>query len=64
MNTLDSISGILAEMRLIVEGAVSIYEKAPDSNSDEYSLIGDALYLMREKVTECLTACQNDSDDN
>ena len=64
MNTLDSISGILAEMRLIVEGAVSIFEKAPDSNSDEYSLIGDALYLMREKVTECLTACQNDSDDN
>lgn len=64
MNTLDSISGILAEMRLIVEGAVSIYEKAPDSISDEYSLIGDALYLLRQKVTECLTTCQNDSDDN
>lgn len=61
---MDSISGILAEMRLIVEGAVSIYEKAPYSNSDEYSLIGEALYLMREKVTDCLTACQNDSADN
>ena len=59
MNTMDSISGILAEMRLIVEGAVSIYEKEPDSSSDEYSLIGDALYLMREKVSACLTACQD-----
>ena len=59
MNTMDSISGILAEMRLIVEGAVSIYEKAPDSSSDEYSLIGDALYLMREKVADCLTAFQD-----
>ena len=58
MNTKDSISEILAEMRLIVEGAISLYEKVPDSNSDEYSLIGDALYLMREKVSACLTACQ------
>jgi len=59
MNTMDSISGILAEIRLIVEGAVSIYEKEPDSSSDEYSLIGDALYLLREKVADCLTAFQD-----
>ena len=52
------ISGNLAEMYLIVEGAISLYEKAPESNSNEYSLIGDALYLMREKVSACLTACQ------
>ena len=58
------ISGNLAEMRLIVEGAISLYERTPESNSDEYSLVGDALYLMREKVTDCLTTCQNDSDDN
>ncbi len=58
MNTMDSISGILAELRLTVEGAISIYEKAPESDSDEYSLIGDALYLIREKVSVCMTACQ------
>ena len=58
------ISGNLAEMCLIVEGAISLYEKAPESDSDEYSLIGDALYLLREKVAECLSTCQNDSDDN
>lgn len=64
LNLIDTISSSLAEMRLILEGAISIYEKLPDFNSDEYSLIGDALYLMREKVMECLTACQNDSDGN
>jgi len=52
------ISGNLAEMCLIVEGAISLYEKAPESDSDAYSLIGDALYLMREKLSACLTACQ------
>ncbi len=55
---MDSISGILAELRLTVEGAISIYEKAPESDSDEYSLIGDVLYLIREKVSVCMTACQ------
>lgn len=59
MNTMDSISGSLAEMRLIAEGAVSIYEKSTESDSDAYSLIGDALYLMREKVSTCLTAFQD-----
>ena len=63
-NLIDTISGSLAEMLLIAEGAISIYEKTPDSASDKYSLIGDALYLLREKVTDCLTTCQNDSDDN
>ena len=50
----DSICGNLAEMRLVVEGAISIYE-----NGNDYALIGEALYLLREKVSECLTAIQD-----
>ncbi|MBQ9210357.1 MAG: hypothetical protein IJ153_01530 [Clostridia bacterium] len=59
MNTIDAISGKLAEMCLIAEGAVSIYENAQETDSDAYSLIGDALYLLREKLFECLTAAQS-----
>lgn len=54
----DSICGNLAEMRLVVEGAISIYENGNNS-SDDYALIGEALYLLREKVSECLTAIQD-----
>ena len=54
----DSICGNLAEMRLVVEGAISIFEKGMP-NQDDYSLIGEALYLLREKVSECLTAIQD-----
>lgn len=57
--TMDTISGNLAEMRLIVEGAVSFFEKENCANSDFYSLIGEALYMMRERIIECLEACQN-----
>lgn len=50
----DSICGNLAEMRLVVEGAISIFEKGMP-NQDDYSLIGEALYLLREKASECLS---------
>ena len=59
MKTIDAISGNLAEMRLIAEGAISMYEKAKENDSDAYSLIGDALYLIREKLSECLTIVQD-----
>ena len=58
-NLIDTISGSLAETLLIVEGAVSIYEKENSADSDSYSLIGEALYMMRERIIECLEACQN-----
>lgn len=49
----------LTVMRLVVEGAVSLYER--DNNAadpDTYNLIGEALYLMREHVCACLEAYQ------
>lgn len=51
---LDTIFGALAEMRLIAEGAVSIYEKAGQGDAEAYSLIGEALYMIRDRITECL----------
>ena len=57
-NTVDSIGGKLAEMRLIVEGAVSLFEKSPTPNADDYSLIGEAFYLLRDQISDCLTECQ------
>ena len=58
MNSIDKISGNLAEMRLIAEGAISFFEKSPTPNLDVYGLIGEELYLMRDKVSDCRTACQ------
>ena len=61
MNDLiDSISGTLAELRLITEGAISLYEKNPKPDADAYSLIGEALYMIQERVSYCLLACQNE----
>ncbi len=48
----------LVEIRLVIEGAITLFEQKPDSASDEYSLIGEALYLLREKVTENMKAIQ------
>ncbi len=56
-NLIDTISGSLAESLLIVEGAVAIFER--DSDSESYSLIGEALYMMRERISDCLKVCQN-----
>lgn len=58
MNTIDTISGNLAEMRLITEGAISIFEKSPVPNVDVYGLIGEALYVLRTRVCDCLNECQ------
>ena len=58
-NLIDTISGSLAESLLIVEGAVAIFEREKDSDSESYSLIGEALYMMRERISDCLKVCQN-----
>ena len=58
MNSIDKISGNLAEMRLIAEGAISIFEKSPTPNVDAYGLIGEALYLLRDRIGDCLSECQ------
>ena len=55
MNSIDKISGNLAEMRLIAEGAISIFEKSPTPNVDAYGLIGEALYLLRDRIGDCLS---------
>ena len=49
----DRILGNLAEMHLIVEGALSIYEKSDGMNTETFELVGAALYLIRDKITEC-----------
>ena len=53
---LDIIMGDLAEMRLIAEVALSIFEKSDRDDAEAFSLIGEALYMIRDKVTECLEA--------
>lgn len=58
-NVIDDISEKLAIMRLTVEGAISIYEKL-EANDDEASLIGDALYFLRETLVDSLKVCQED----
>ena len=56
---MDTIIDKLIEMRLVIEGAVTLYNQKPDSVSDEYSLIGEALYLLRDKVNEGLNILQD-----
>ena len=56
---MDTINGTLVEMRLIAEGAISLHEKNPKSDADAYSLIGEALYMLQERISYCLLACQN-----
>lgn len=53
---LDTTMGNLAEMRLIAEGAITIYEKSDRTDAEAFSLIGEALYMLRDKVKECLEA--------
>ena len=56
---MDTINGTLVEMRLIAEGAISLHEKNPKPDADAYSLIGEALYMIQERISYCLLACQN-----
>ena len=58
---MDSISGTLIEIRVIAEGAISLHEKNPKPDVDAYSLIGEALHMIQERISYCLLACQNDS---
>ena len=54
---MDTINGTLVEMRLIAEGAISLHEKNPKPDADAYSLIGEALYMLQERISYCLLAC-------
>ena len=56
---MDTINGTLVEMRLIAEGAISLHEKNPKPDADAYSLIGEALYMLQERISYCLLAYQN-----
>ena len=58
---MDSISGTLIEIRVIAEGAISLHEKNPKPDADAYSLIGEALHMIQERISYCLLACQNDA---
>lgn len=52
---MDEIMNRLAEMRLVVEGAIALYERNTAETND---LIGTALYFLRDGLCDCLTACQ------
>ena len=53
----------LTAMRLVVEGAIALYEKDNSAaDADAYNLIGEALYLMREHVCGCLEAIAQSED--
>lgn len=44
-------------MRLLVEGAIALFEDEWDTNPQETAdLMGQALYLLRVKVQECQKA--------
>ena len=58
---MESINGTLIEIRVIAEGAISLHEKNPKPDADAYSLIGEALHMIQERISYCLLACQNDA---
>ena len=58
---LDAITGMIVEMRVIAEGAISLYEKNPKPEDDAYNLVGEALYMLQERINCCLPAFQNKS---
>ena len=59
---MDTINGTLVEMRLIAEGAISLYDKNPKPDADSYALIGEALHMIQERISYCLLACQNGAE--
>lgn len=59
-NELDTIKGTLIETRVIVEGAISLFEKNPKPDTDAYSLICEALYMIQERISYCLLDCRNE----
>ena len=58
-NKMDTVSGTIVEMRVIAEGVISLYEKNPKPDTDAYSLIGEALYMLQERISYCLLACRD-----
>lgn len=56
---LDSIHGTLVEMQVIAEGAISLHQKNPKSDAETYNLIGEALYMLQERISYCLLACHD-----
>lgn len=59
---MESITGTIIEMRVIAEGALSLYEKNPKPDADAYGLIGEALSMLQERISYCLLACQNGTE--
>ena len=60
-NKMDTVSGTIVEMRVIAEGVISLYEKNPKPDADAYSLIGEALYMLQERISYCLLACRDNA---
>lgn len=60
-NTMDSINGTIIEMKVIAEGALSLYEKNPRPDADNYILIGEALHMLQDRISYCMLACQNEA---
>ena len=58
---MNEIIGTLIEARIIAEGAISLVDKNPEPDVDAYSLIGEALHMIQERISYCLLACQNDT---
>ena len=58
---MESIGGTLIEIRVIAEGAISLHEKNPKPDADAYSLIGEALHMIQDRISYCLLACKNDA---
>lgn len=52
---MDEIMNRLAEMRLVMEGTIALYER---NTAEANDLIGTALYFLRDGLCDCLTACQ------
>ena len=58
---METINGAIVEMRLIVEGAISLYEKNQKPDADAYKLIGEALHMIQERISYCLLASQKEA---
>ena len=56
---MEDINGTIVEMKVIAEGALSLYEKNPMPDADIYNLIGEALNMLQERISYCLLSCQN-----
>lgn len=56
---MESITGTIIEMRVIAEGALSLHQKNPKPDAETYNLIGEALYMLQERISYCLLACHD-----